>query len=159
MGSTMRISQAGVLCSLILAGLMGGQAHAHGLRLSAETEGDRIVGEARYIDQTPLVGVSVQLHRTDQGESDAEIGWQSATDAQGAFRFQNLPPGHYQLRLNDGLGHQAKVQLELTPSASTSRVWSSAAPWQLRDLVAGLGYIVGIFGLLSVWMSRRRSRV
>lgn len=155
----MRISQAGVLGSLILAGLMGAGAHAHGLRLSAETEGDHIIGEARYIDQAPLVGVPVQLHRTDQGESDAVIGWQSTTDARGAFRFQNLPAGHYQLRLNDGLGHQAKVQLELTPSTSTQRVWSSAAPWQLRDLVAGLGYIVGIFGLISVWMTRRRSRV
>jgi hypothetical protein len=134
-----------------------GESHAHGLRLSAETVAGGISGEARYVDNLPLQRVPVQLYRLDPLNDDAVIGWQTLTDEQGGFRFLSLPAGRYALKLSDGLGHQAEVRVELGTVAA-GQVWSSSAPSRSGDLLLGLGVIFLIFGLLGLWMSRRRVR-
>lgn len=134
-----------------------GEADAHGLRLSAETTAGGISGEARYVDNVPLQRVPVQLYRLDPPNDDAVIGWQTLTDEQGGFQFVALQAGSYALKLSDGLGHRAEVQVELG-TVAPGQVWSSAAPSRSGDLLLGLGVIFLTFGLLGFWMSRRRVR-
>lgn len=158
----MRANRAAVWCLMGVWALAAATAQAHGVRLTAQSQGDSVVGRVRYADEMPLRSARVELRAVSEptptearGHTTKEaIAWRTFADDTGEFVFDAVAPGDYQLSADDGLGHRASLRISMGRGA-VSQDWSSSEPSRWRDVLAGLGYLLGLFGLLA-WMSARR---
>lgn len=138
---------------LILVLLLPELAFAHGLKLSATTGNDAIVGEASFADGSPLVGVLVELrHVIDSSAATSVVT--TRTDVDGRYAFPApRQAGEYRIITHDGLGHRAEVVLATGSRPSTIQTTHDHSPWS--RWFAGLGYLCGLFGVAAWWLSRR----
>lgn len=170
-------AKLGVWCSLGLIGglIVGASAEAHGMRIDAETRPAEVVGVVRYSNGKPVAGATVTLMTAAGVTLSGRVA-----DTSGGFEFSEVAAGPHRLRADDGLGHRALLSLDVplalgVPPAPLNRttaealpegavvsgiedpvqVWSSTPHWRWRDLVAGLGYLVGLAGIAAWWRSRR----
>lgn len=157
-----------VACGLLIGvcALASARVDAHGVRLSAQSQGDSVVGLVRYADDQPLRAARVELRvlpelsslaslsPSGQSSGKAAVAWQTIANDAGEFVFEGVGSGDYQLSAADGLGHRASLRVSVAPGAA-SLTEVSNEPVRGSDVIAGLGYIVGFFGLLA-WMSSRR---
>ena len=158
----MRANRAAVWLLMGVCALAAATAQAHGVRLSAQSQGDRVIGQVRYADDMPLRSARVELREVPQHAptqsrdptTQEAIAWQTFGNDAGEFVFEAVAPGDYQLSAEDGLGHRASLRVSMGRGA-VSQDWSSSEPSRWRDVLAGLGYLLGLFGLLA-WMSARR---
>ena len=143
--------------------LLPGLALAHGLRLSVTVGNEAIAGQATYADGSPLADAPVELQARGERAANATPA-RSRTDADGRFAFPSpRNPGEYRVAVDDGLGHRRETFLTLGTTGSPAA--TAAAPalvitdshanagWQ--QWLSGLGYLLGVFGLASWWVSRR----
>jgi nickel transport protein len=139
----------GLGCALMAAT----PAQAHGVRLSAEANGQTVMGLARYADGTPMREGRVTLHAASPSTASV-IGWQTFSDADGHFQFAAIPSGDYEITVQDGLGHRAALRLALGDAAAVPS-GTMGDVWRWRDLLAGLGYLAGLLGL-ALWLAAKR---
>jgi nickel transport protein len=144
---------AAMLWGLAYALWISAPAQAHGVRLTAEADGNAIVGLVRYADGTALRSGRVALHAAAPS-TEQVIGWQTFSDSDGHFRFAAIPPGDYEISVQDGMGHRARLRVSLG-DLPVARHWASGEAWRWRDLLAGLGYLAGLFGV-AMWVAARR---
>lgn len=135
---------------------------AHGLDVMAQRSGDRISGFAHYSDRSPAAGLFVELQGSD-GLSASLV--QGKTDAEGRFELPAPARLPLQIVVEGDEGHRATAQVSDLPDSQATpavllllrediarlqqRLW-----W--RDLVGGLGYLLGILGLWALWQGRRQ---
>src|SRR5262249_7881431 len=131
-------------------------ASAHALGAECKVVGGRAEVTAYYDDDTPAIGARVRV--LDAGKATVAEG---STDAQGRWTFPLPPPGAYQVVVDAGMGHLARVKVvvpatsaEGTLSTGPGREEFTRAPW----LKVGIG--LGAIGLfcLALWLARRRPR-
>lgn len=147
-------------------------AAAHGLAVTAQREGDAVSGQARYSSLEPAAGLYVELRRDDQPGDGATLAT-GLTAADGRFR---LPaPAGLQLRVivEGEEGHRAETTVAALAAPAATAAAGDDAPAAstlqllrediarleqrilLRDIVGGIGYIVGLAGI-AAWVAARR---
>jgi len=137
--------------------------HAHGLDVLAQRSGERLTGIALYSDRTPAAGIFVEALDADGRSSSLAEG---KTDTAGRFELQVPAVSRIRVVAEGEEGHRATALASDVPAAGANhetllllredigrleqRLW-----W--RDVLGGLGYLLGIFGLWALWRSRRGS--
>ena len=152
-----------VLLALLLA-VPALAAHAHGLNVSLQPEGDGLRGQALYADGTPARGERVELTR--QGQT--AVLAQAQTDEAGRFRLAPLAAGSYTVTVEGDEGHRAQASAVFAPAGSleAAALRAELAPLRedlarlerrlrLQDVLGGLGWLVGLAGLYAWWRSQR----
>jgi len=160
-------------------------AHAHSIDLFAITFGDGIHGMVQYADGAPVANAEVEVTWTAPGSADGENGSATfETDGDGKFQYQPTARGEYLFTCRTPDGHRAaySVQYRLPDARSEPlpRLWdremeeaaNSAVERQigslrtqlheyeqrtrLRDVLGGIGYILGLAGVVALIKTRRR---
>jgi nickel transport protein len=141
-----------------------GVTFAHAIRVFASvTPAGDINGYAYAPGGTRIAGQPVHLE-----DAEGEKLITTTTGADGTFHFP-APPDHARLvvvELADG--HRGQFRLPrpqpdepLAPpppgetDALHARIATLERDVRFRDIIGGIGYIVGLFGLLAWWQSRR----
>ncbi|MFY1027420.1 carboxypeptidase regulatory-like domain-containing protein [Actinobacillus seminis] len=152
---------------------------AHSLYLFAQYDGKEISGKAYYSDLSPAVETYVAVYRQDK----TEIVTEGQTDKQGEFHFplQGEEGTIYRVEIEAMEGHKAvayaanvAAQADLTSNRASSNRSASNTGDELmlvradiaklqdkiyfRDILGGIGYIVGFLGLWAWWQSRRQAK-
>ena len=148
---------------------------AHALRAVAQFDGKSITGMAYYSDFTPAVKVYVQV--TDQSSAFITEG---LTDESGAIALI-IPQEYisenteYTVVVEGEEGHRVEViapqsssptsQAKMPSHLSSNDVMLLRKEIQqlkeklyFHDVVSGVGYIVGVFGLVAFIASRRQRK-
>lgn len=162
---------------LVAAGafLLAGSAQAHRLVLFATREGDVIAGKAFFSGGRSAVAIPVQLQ-----DAGGKVLQQVVTDEQGKFRFISAPPEAVMVVAESADGHRGVFELAAratssgpdpqsvatTESASerpvvdlaelTYRVEELQQRIYLHDVLGGIGYILGIWGTVALFMAHRK---
>lgn len=149
--------------SLILSAFLAilvQQATAHGINLIAQYDGQVVSGKSYYSDQTPVAETYVEVVR--KGEKEPLV--YGKTDAQGNFRLSLTAEGELEVIIEGMEGHKVTAianRLSASPSdlngLQTLRedIDQLKNKLFLRDILGGIGYILGFFGLWALLKARR----
>lgn len=149
-------------------------AAAHEMHLYVAAEGNSLKGKAYFEDDAPAANMTV-LVETEEGEEIASL----STDEDGTFVYTpdaahllvfvaTTPDGHRETFKVDA----AEVASILTPPvAGAEEITGDRLAQQiaalreqtndlqqrlwLRDVIGGIGYIVGVLGLFAFWKARQ----
>jgi nickel transport protein len=89
---------------------------------------------------------------------DMESPFQTGrTNARGEVTFRPGQAGEWRVRIATGDGHGAVVRINLDEAGEVSWQEGRAAS-QLERILAALGYLFGLFGLLAIWRVRAAGR-
>lgn len=160
----LRIKRLGQL-TLLVAGLIALGAQAHGLDVMAQQSGQSVSGLALYSDGSAAQGLYVELRLADDAEQSLAEG---KTDAEGRFSFPVTTPGLLRVMVEGEEGHRAQALVSRLPEAGAGNL-----PVQLlrediarleqrlwwRDVIGGIGYLLGILGIWALWRGRAGRRV
>ena len=148
-----------IFLPLLLILLWSGTSLAHRINVFALLEGQEIKGEVFFSDGKPARKAEIKIKM-------GEKTYKTQTDEEGrfAFRLPQRPEAEVKIVAYAGLGHRAT--LTLSPERPKSKEETSrslpARPPHLgpswRDIFSGLGYIVGIFGILAYLKARHGSK-
>jgi hypothetical protein len=156
---------------IIVLALLPQVALAHGVQVTVSAGEEAIVGQVTYADGSALVDASIKLSRPDSSTIDRTLG-QSRTNDEGRFAFPTpRDGGELLITADDGLGHRGTVIVRPAEYVPSSPATPHAAPdasgaaLHVADnsgsssnwarWVSGLGYLLGLFGAVSWWISRR----
>lgn len=165
----MKLSLALALCLFTVG------AFAHEMHLFVQESATGLRGLVSYGENDPVEGATVRLSTSD----DQEIGV-AVTGADGRYEFPDLAAGLYRVTAGTADGHQVEVahsvrELAVPRGGSTTdpasleeAVRKGIAPLEeridrleqrtgLRDIIGGIGYVVGVVGLLTLLRRRRES--
>lgn len=165
-------------CLVLACSLVSAPAAAHGLEVSAFAAGDRVEGSVRGSDGGPVAGARIRV-MSPARRVLAEL----ESDAEGGFVYLPAAPADLLIRAETLDGHAAEWALTAAEfsGAPPSRPGSKADPdlelmieqavarqvrplreqliahqdrIRLQDLLGGIGYILGLAGLVLWWWSR-----
>ncbi len=121
----------------------------HGITLTI-SEDKAILVNVKYEDAagTPMSFASVKLLSPSGKEIHGE------TDENGNFLFYPSEEGRWKIEVDDGLGHGVVKEIEIEKG---KKVQSEKGLSQYQKILSGIGYILGIFGIISyILMIRER---
>ncbi len=127
-----------------------GSAHAHALRYRV-TEGPAITVQLYFPDNGAAQFQPYEVF-APQGTGAHQAG---RVNARGEVTFRPDRPGEWRVAIitADGHGVDARIDVEADLSASAASLAPPTSWWQRVSV--GLGYVLGIFGLLALWRLRR----
>ncbi|MDQ7005824.1 MAG: hypothetical protein Q9Q40_01180 [Acidobacteriota bacterium] len=142
----------GILVVVLL--LAGGPLAAHEVQ-HALSRGEAWILTLQTDDGEPFVDQPWILRTEDSGTLVA----QGRTDNRGRLAFLPPDPGHYELRAESPDGHGVVLPLDLDaieagPAGDAGHVHLPGRRW--GTWVSALGYLLGIFGLATMLIGRRR---
>lgn len=141
-------------------------AYAHALYVFAQYDGQQLSGKAYYSDMTPAAQTYLEVLRSGNDEPILT----AKTDDKGAFNLpvSNVPNSALKVIVEGEEGHRAAVVADRIQAQSTQN--NAAEFMQLRediahlkdkiyfhDILGGIGYIVGLVGLLA-WFNVRKMK-
>jgi nickel transport protein len=157
------------------AGTYSVAAHAHSIDLFAHAVGDEIHGSVTFGDGSPAPGVTVEvswnppgaIHEGDQNAATIQ------TDEAGKFVFKPVASAAHLFICRTDDGHRAartvpfgvdeegaqkpgheSVQNQIAALREQLHEYESRI--RLRDVLGGIGYILGLAGVAALMKSRRR---
>ena len=149
---------------LLLLWLLATAAQAHGLDVIAQHSEGQVSGLALYSDGTPAAAIYVALVAS---EDASRVLAHSKTGEDGRFTFAAREGGGMRVIAEGEEGHRAQALVSDLPSGSSGNqsllllrediarleqhLW-----W--RDVLGGIGYLVGVLGLWALWRSRQPGR-
>lgn len=168
-------------CAALTLAVVGVGAHAHGLRISVQPQVDALAGQVLYADGSPARDERVALF---DGAGKTPVAT-TVTDADGRFRVGAVAGRTYRVVAQGDEGHRAEASVVLAPAATvpgaagasdpsasaaglSAAIRAEIAPLRadlarleqrirLSDLIGGVGFLVGLFGFMAWFKSRRRS--
>jgi nickel transport protein len=151
------------LANWMLIGLMlllvPSAVRAHAVGAECRVEGNRVVIEAYFDDDTPAQAALIKVF----DRSDMLVA-QGKADSKGIFSCTRPPEGQYRVVVDAGAGHRTEVEMQVPappqPDEIPREVISEGArraeftqyPW--LKVSVGLGFI-GLFSF-AFWAARRR---
>ena len=133
-------------------------AQAHALHVFAQYDGQMLSGKAYYSDMTPAAETYLEVQRS--GVEEPILA--SKTDAQGAFNL--TVPDIANSTLKGEEGHRATITADRIATSNNKGadlmllredIAHLKTQIYLRDILGGIGYIVGIIGLFAWWNARK----
>lgn len=155
-------------CAVLMT-LASSTAHAHAVDLFAYAAGDEIRGNVAYSDGTPLAHATVEVGWNASGEAHETT---VQTDDNGAFVFAPSVDAEYLFICRTPDGHRAarsvvfgggapsgahsddSIQKQL--NALQEQLHAYERRTRIRDVLGGIGYILGLAGVFALVKSRRR---
>jgi len=162
-------------------GLFAGIAHAHGITMIAEFLGNDIYGSVRWSDGSPARDLTVQIMRPPKkiAKDYVQIDIGSVkTDDKGRFKYTPPDTGEYELRCRTDDGHFMSISVNGSNRKSTlqreesntlgdeqisrqihelrEQLHDYEQRTRLRDVLGGIGYILGLAGVVALIKTRRR---
>lgn len=145
----MRSTRTGLAAGLLALLLGGPAAGAHELH-SSVTSGEAVVIELRFADGTPFAFEGYEISPAG-GRTPAQVG---RTDARGRIAFLPERAGTWRLRAFADDGHGLDMNFTTDAAATVGAADAPAYQRYARTFV-GVGMILGIFGLVSLFYRRR----
>ncbi|MBN2477227.1 MAG: hypothetical protein JXB62_21645 [Pirellulales bacterium] len=160
------------LSVLLAVVLLPGLARAHGMRFFAHAHDDAIHGEASFLDGTPAKHAKVIAY-----DSAGEKIGEATTDEGGEFTLKTQFCCDHRLVIDAGGGHG--TEFTVPASQLSANLPKRGSPLdsvrneivelrrqlnqyeqttRLRDVLGGIGYILGIAGVAFYFLSRRRKQ-
>lgn len=161
--------------SMLLLPVLPGAAWAHAVKVFAAVEGEAIVGEVYFAGGAAAAGAEVVAL-----DPKGAVLAATQTDAEGRFRLPVRRRVDHRILADTGAGHAGSftIAAEALPdiTAGTSEAGEADAGLERqitalrrdiarleqriwwRDIIGGLGYILGVFGLAAFLLGRRRVR-
>lgn len=162
------------LALLILVLLTVWPAYAHRINAFADYSEGKLTVMSYFSDGTPVRNARVTVI-----DSKGTIVAEGFTDADGIFSIE-LPPSNYKIVVNESLGHKTETEIVLTPKEKGIPTKKVLQKEQLRgvsqleerilqklnqiektlnrirviEIIGGLGWIVGIFGIIALLKSK-----
>lgn len=151
--------------------LIGGSpwAVAHSLHLFAQYDGQKLSGRAYYSDQTPAAKHYLAIYQQNN------LLLETLTDEQGRFQQPFALQVPITLIVEGEEGHKAQADLapqsqETLPQPPQTQCQGEQQALYLlredidqlshklfwRDILGGIGYIFGVFGLWALFSTKRR---
>jgi len=133
---------------LVLLLLATGMTHGHEVR-HVTIEAPALVTTIRYADDVNVAGAPYEIR--PRGQVDPiQMGW---TDSQGRIAFASAAPGAYQVSVFTMDGHGVNFELVVD---ETQTLAAADRPLVERHagIVAGVGILFGLFGLLMLFQRR-----
>lgn len=174
----MRHSLLRFVLAVLACGMFQATAQAHGLHLFVAADGDVVRGKATYSDGKPAVSIEITVSASS-GETVANL----TTDELGVFEFVPTKRGRHVIVADGGDGHRVEYVLEAAElpvvtdtatdreNADLESLINDAMSRQIvplreqldehdrqvriRDIIGGIGYIVGIMGLIIIMKTRK----
>lgn len=140
--------------------LFSANSFAHALHIFAQYDGTTISGKAYYSDQTPAAETYVEAVR--MGETEPAV--YGKTDREGRFSLPFTQDGTFNVIIEGAEGHRAEMVVQKLAnqplsSSELQLVREEIAQLKdkiyLRDILGGIGYILGIFGLVALLKTRK----
>lgn len=140
--------------------LFSANAAAHALHITAQYDGVAISGKAYYSDQTPAAETYVEAVKTGETES-AVYG---KTDREGRFSLPFTQEGTFNVIIEGMEGHRAETTVQKMAASSMSSTELQLLREEIaqlkdkiywRDILGGIGYILGIFGIVALLKTRK----
>jgi len=154
------------LFALATVVLFPASLHAHGVHLSAHAHGKSIHGRAFYHGDLPAKNAKI----TAFDSAEKPVG-ETRTDQQGKFTLKVPALGNYRLLADTGGGHGAETRIEVGSSSGDRpsgiekkivelqrQLEAHERQTRLRDILGGIGYILGVAGIAFYLLGRRRGR-
>jgi len=166
---------------IVVFGVNSVAAHAHSIDLFAHAVGDEIHGTVEFGDGSPVVDLPVEIS-WDAPDATHEKNENAATvntDANGKFIFKptersehlftcRTPDGHraaYSLVFGrvaeiDAAGtidDQIDASVQRHIGALQEQIHEYERQTRLRDVLGGIGYILGLAGVVALIKTRRRT--
>lgn len=135
---------------------------AHGMHLSAQYDGQQITGKAYYSDQTPAAETYVEAIKPN-GTEPVVYG---KTDKEGRFVLPLTQEGTFTVIVEGMEGHRAEAQVQkIVPQTNTADIQLLREEIEqlknkiyLRDVIGGIGYILGLFGVVALLKARKGAK-
>ncbi|MBN1826556.1 MAG: hypothetical protein JW958_09830 [Candidatus Eisenbacteria bacterium] len=138
-----------ILVALFLAAAFPAAAHEV---LHEETTGDATIVRFHYADGTPFSYESYEVYRAGE-----RIPYQTGfTDAEGRVVFLPDREGEWRVRVFSEDGHGG--EMTLTAGGGEAPRAGRPAVDRYARLLAGLGFLFGLFGLISLFYRGRSAR-
>ncbi len=125
------------------------RAQAHGIEAAVVAGGVGV--EARYADGSAAAFAEVKLY----APGDERVFQEGLSDREGRFFFKPTTSGIWRVSIDDGMGHALTHDIEVRDPGFVAT--APAAPRSRgAELLAGLGFIWGLFGTLAWYRARKR---
>lgn len=140
--------------------LFSANVAAHALHIFAQYDGSAISGKAYYSDQTPAAETYVEAVK--MGETEPAV--YGKTDREGRFSLPFSQEGSFNVIIEGAEGHRAEMVVQKIanqPLSSSELQLLREEIAQLkdkiywRDILGGIGYILGIFGIVALLKTRK----
>lgn len=140
--------------------LFSANVAAHALHITAQYDDVAISGKAYYSDQTPAVDTYVEAVK--QGETDPVV--YGKTDREGRFNLPFNQEGTFNVIIEGMEGHRAETQVTKMQAQAISSQEIQLLREEIsqlrdkiywRDIFGGIGYILGIFGMVALLKTRK----
>jgi len=126
-------------------------AWGHKVNIYAYQDGNMIYTESYFPDGKRIIGGVVEVY-----DLEGKKLLDGKTDREGAFNFQLQEKKDIKIVLEASLGHRAEYSLSAEYKKDTDkRKNDRAAGVSFRDIIAGLGCIFGIAGIVMYSLKRR----
>lgn len=76
-------------------------------------------------------------------------------NARGEISFRPDRPGAWRVFVATEDGHGVEMQVDVGPEGVVTAGGGDAGPSQAARLAAGIGYLLGVFGIIALWRGRR----
>ncbi len=116
------------------------------------SRGEAVIVALSYGDGSPLARERYDLY-CDEEETPVQSGY---TDAEGRVVFLPGREAIWRVRIFTDDGHGADFNFEAGPSTTVPVELNKPLVERYAGLVAGVGIIFGVFGLLALFIRRRR---
>ncbi len=143
------LSTLSVILILLFSATTG---YSHGVIGKAETR-QAVCLNAAYDDGEPMSYAEVSIYSPKE-HHPFQSGY---TDSKGVFCFLPDTIGKWQLKVNDGMGHQLALGFDhRTKSTPSQPIAASPQLSKINGVIGGVGVIIGFGGLSAWWLSRKR---
>lgn len=142
-------------------------AFAHSLYVFAQYDGEEISGRAYYSDQSPAVETYVEAYQLGLQGNEKDPIVTGKTDAEGHFILPVTTQGPFKVVVEGAEGHRAERVADNVAKKAMGRpefellredLQKLKNKIYLHDIIGGIGYIFGLFGLFAFLKARKEKQ-
>ncbi|WP_018652132.1 hypothetical protein [Actinobacillus capsulatus] len=137
---------------------------AHSLHLFALYDGHEISGKSFYSDQSPAAETYLEVFRLGKDGSETVPIATAKTDVYGSFSIPISGDGSFKVVVEGAEGHRAEGIADNVIKRTLGQaefevlredIQKLKHKIYLHDLVGGIGYILGLFGIVTLLKARK----